>query len=157
MRDWELPWDGGCRCGKVRFRVSAPPLVTMACHCRGCQRMTASAFSLSVAVPTDGFALTEGEVDLGGLHGPQRHHFCGWCKSWLFTRMEGIDWFVNVRATALDDPAWYAPFVETCTSERLSWAATPAMHNFPGLPEEAAWPEILGGFERWADARVGRY
>ena len=26
MRDWKLPWDGGCRCGKVRFRVSAEPL-----------------------------------------------------------------------------------------------------------------------------------
>ena len=146
MTDWKLPWEGGCRCGKLRFRVSAEPLVTMACHCRGCQRMTASAFSLSVAVPAEGFAVTEGEPELGGLHGAQRHHFCGWCKSWLFTRMEGLDWFVNVRATALDDPGWYAPFVETCTAEKLDWAATPARHSYPGLPPEADWPRLLDEF-----------
>lgn len=39
--------DGGCRCGQVRFRVSGAPKVTMACHYRGCQQMTASAFLLS--------------------------------------------------------------------------------------------------------------
>ena len=146
MRDWKLPWDGGCRCGKVRFRVSAEPLVTSACHCRGCQRMTASAFSLSIAVPAEGFAVTEGEPELGGLHGAQRHHFCGWCKSWLFTRTDEYDWFVNVRATALDDPAWFAPFVETFTAEKLAWAATPAVHSYPGLPEEADWPRLVEEF-----------
>ena len=40
--------EGGCRCGRVRLRVEAPPLITMACHCTGCQRMSASAFSLTV-------------------------------------------------------------------------------------------------------------
>lgn len=146
MRDWRLPWDGGCRCGKVRFRVSEAPFVTVACHCRGCQRMTASAFSLSVAVPVAGFAVTEGETELGGLHGAQRHHFCGWCKSWLFTRMEGIDWFVNVRATALDEPGWFVPFVETCTAEKLAWAGTPAVHSYPGFPPETDWPRLVEEF-----------
>ena len=28
MADWTLPMDGGCRCGKVRFRISAPPMFT---------------------------------------------------------------------------------------------------------------------------------
>jgi len=150
MLDWKLPWDGGCRCGKVRFRVTAAPLITMACHCRGCQRMTASAFSLSVAVPTEGFALTEGETELGGLQGELRHHFCGWCKSWLFTRIPGLDWFVNVRATMLDDPGWYAPFVETCTAEKLPWAETPAVHRFSGFPDEGDFPQLLGEFAGWA-------
>jgi hypothetical protein len=35
MSDWKLPWEGGCLCGEIRFRVGAPPLLTMACHCRG--------------------------------------------------------------------------------------------------------------------------
>ena len=97
-------------------------------------------------LPTEGFAVTEGEPELGGLHGAQRHHYCGWCKSWLFTRMEGLDWFVNVRATALDDPGWYAPFVETCTAEKLAWAATPARHSYSGLPPDADWPRLLDEF-----------
>ena len=32
MDDWKLPWEGGCRCGEVRFRVTAPPLLSAACH-----------------------------------------------------------------------------------------------------------------------------
>ncbi|HUD52311.1 GFA family protein, partial [Parvibaculum sp.] len=61
MSEWNLPWEGGCRCGQVRVKISAPPVITMACHCTGCQRMTSSAFSLSILLPKDGFAITKGE------------------------------------------------------------------------------------------------
>jgi hypothetical protein len=144
--DWRLPWDGGCRCGRVRIRVTAPPLITGACHCAGCQRMTASAYSLSLMVPAAGFAVTAGEPELGGLHGATRHYFCGYCKSWMFTRPEGVADLVNVRATMLDDATWFAPFIETCTAERLPWAATPAVHAFPGFPEPAQYPALLAEF-----------
>ena len=147
MRDWKLPWDGGCRCGQVRLRVTAPPLLTMACHCTGCQKMSASAFSLSVAIPAEGFAVTRGEPVIGGLHGAQRHHFCPRCKSWLYTRTEGFDWFVNLRPTTLDDPAWFEPFIETFTAEKLPWASTPARHSYPGFPEDAAYPRLLEAFQ----------
>lgn len=140
MTDWKLPWDGGCRCGQVRFRISAPPIVTMACHCAGCQRMSASAFSLSILVPAAGFEITQGEPVLGGMHGPPKHFHCPHCKSWMFTRPDGIDHLVNVRATMLDDHAWYAPFVETCRSEGLPWATTGAVHSFPNIPS----PEVFG-------------
>ncbi|MBL9107307.1 MAG: GFA family protein [Myxococcales bacterium] len=141
-----LPWEGGCRCGQVRLRLTAPPLLTMACHCTGCQRMTASAFSLSVGVPSEGFAVTQGEPVIGGIHGEARHHHCPRCKSWLFTRMPGLDWFVNVRATMLDDASWFAPFIETYTREKLPWAATPAVHSFPGLPAMDAFPGLIAEY-----------
>ena len=32
MTDWKLPWDAHCRCERVKMRISAPPLLTMACH-----------------------------------------------------------------------------------------------------------------------------
>jgi hypothetical protein len=135
MSDWNLPWEGGCRCGQVRFKISKPPLLTMACHCTGCQRMTASAYSLSVAIPADGFDLTQGEPAIGGLHGAESHHyFCPHCMSWMFTKNEGLDWFVNVRATLLDDAGWFEPFVETWTSEGLPWARTGAPHSYAKLP-----------------------
>ena len=58
MTEWKLPWDGGCRCGQTRIRVSQPPLLAAACHCTGCQRMSASAFSLTLAIPSEGFDVT---------------------------------------------------------------------------------------------------
>ncbi|MDP3174465.1 MAG: GFA family protein [Phenylobacterium sp.] len=70
-----LPWTGACRCAQVRLTISAPPLLTMACHCTECQKMTSSAFSLSAAIPADGFAVVQGEPVIGGLHGASRHYF----------------------------------------------------------------------------------
>jgi hypothetical protein len=129
-----LPWEGGCRCGRVRIRISAAPLLTMACHCTGCQTMSASAFSLSVAVPPQGFEVTQGETVIGGLHGEGEHNFCPHCMSWMFTRPEGMDAFVNVRATLLDDTGWAVPFVETYTCEKLPWVSTPAAHSYEKFP-----------------------
>jgi hypothetical protein len=146
MSDWNLPWEGGCRCGQVRVRVSAPPLLTMACHCAGCQRMSASAFSLSVAIPTEGFSILQGEPVIGGLHGPTRHFFCPYCMSWMFTRPEGLDFFVNLRATMLDDASWLAPFVETCKSEKLPWACTPAVYSFASFPPPESYTELLQAY-----------
>ena len=143
MSDANLPWEGGCRCGRVRLKISGRPLLTMACHCTGCQKMTASAYSLSVAVPSDGFAVTSGEPVIGGLHGASCHFFCPHCMSWMFTRPDGIDWFVNLRATMLDDPNWYTPFIETWTSEKLPWATTPAVHSYAALPPMEAYEGLL--------------
>jgi hypothetical protein len=142
--------EGGCRCRQVRFAASKAPLITMACHCRGCQQMTSSAFSLSAAIPADAFAVTRGEPVIGGLHGAARHYICPFCMSWLFTRPEGIDFFVNVRAVLFDGAEWADPFVETWTSERLPWASTPAAHSFEALPPLEAWEGLMAEFTRRA-------
>jgi hypothetical protein len=137
---------GQCRCGRLQFAVHAKPLMTMACHCDGCQRMTASAFSLSAIYTADAFVVTQGEAVIGGLHGASRHYFCDFCKSWLFTRPEGMDQFVNVRATLMEDARAYVPFVETFTSEKLPWAVTPAVYGFARLPPQEQFPQLLKEF-----------
>jgi hypothetical protein len=138
--------DGGCRCGQVRFRVTAPPMLTMACHCTGCQRMTGSAFSLSALVPSSGFEVTEGQPVIGGLHAATRHFFCPHCMSWMFTRPEGADWLVNVRATLLDDATEFEPFVETYTSEKLPWVTTPAVRSYPEFPPVEAYEGLIAEY-----------
>lgn len=148
MSDWKLPWDGGCRCGQVRFRVSAAPLLTMACHCRGCQRMSASAYSLSAAIPTEGFAVTQGEPVIGGLHGATRHFFCPHCMSWMFTRPEGVDQFINVRATLLDDASWVAPFIETWTQTRLPGAVTNAAFSYEAFPPIEDYMKLMDEYAK---------
>jgi hypothetical protein len=130
------------------MRITAPPLLTLACHCAGCQRMSASAFSLSIAVPAAGFEVAQGEPVIGGLHGASRHFHCPHCKSWLFTRPEGMDEMVNVRASMLDERSWFAPFVETCTSEAYPWAKTGAPHGFTNIPEASVWGPLVAEFAK---------
>jgi len=149
MPDWNLPWEGGCRCGSVRVRVTKPPLITGACHCAGCQKMSASAFSLTVTVPADGFDVIAGETEIGGLHGPEvHHHHCPRCKSWVFTRAEGMDWFVNLRATMLDDHGWFVPYMEVWTSEGLPWATTGAARSFETSPAFDEYEDLMADFAR---------
>jgi len=146
--DWHLPWNGSCRCGRVTLSITRPPLLVGVCHCSGCQKMSASAFSLTVSVPGDGFSTSGLEPEIGGLHGKEQHSFCPWCKSWMFTRMAGMDQFVNVRASMLDDHAWVVPYVEFWTSEKLPWASTPARVSFATEPPEAAFGQLLEAFAR---------
>lgn len=142
-----LPLEGGCRCGQVRIRISAAPIVTAACHCSGCQRMTASAFSLSAMIPTAGFEVIAGKPVIGGMHSPDLHHwFCPHCMSWMFTRPQAADWFVNVRATLLDDARWTTPFMETCVAEKLPWVSTPAEHSFDQFPAMEDYPAMMAAY-----------
>ena len=112
--------------------------------------MTASAFSLSAAIPTAGFALTQGEPVIGGLHGASRHCFCPHCKSWLFTHPEGIDWFVNVRSPMLDTARQLRPFMETWTREKLPWVSTGAVHAFEALPAFEDYEKLTKDYAAFA-------
>lgn len=144
----DLPWDGGCRCGRLRIRVTAPPLLASVCHCTGCQSMSASAFSTTLTVPADDFEVTTGEPVVGGLHGDVRHNFCPWCLTWVFTGPFEDMGFVNLRATMLDDHRWFVPFVEVWTREKLPWATTPAVHSFESEPEMDAYADLIAEYGR---------
>lgn len=152
MHNRDLPWEGGCRCGQVRLKITAPPILTMACHCSGCQKMSASAYSLSAAIPADGFSVIDGEPVIGGLHGASRHYFCPHCKSWMFTRPEGMDWFVNLRPTMLDDPSGFSPFIETFTKEKLLWATTAAVHSYETFPPMEDYEGLVAEFAERASS-----
>lgn len=146
MSKLNVPQEGGCRCGQVRLKISVPPILTMACHCTGCQKMSSSAYSLSAAIPADGFEVIAGEPVIGGLHGASRHYFCPHCMTWMFTRPEGMDWFVNLRPTMLDDTSGFSPFIETFTSEKLPWATTAAAHSYETFPPMEAYEGLLKEF-----------
>jgi hypothetical protein len=144
--DWKLPWEGGCRCGETRVRVTRPPLITFACHCLGCQAMSASAFSLNIALPSDGLEVLLGEPVLGGIRKEHRQYYCPSCKSWMFTRPARVDWLVNLRSSVLDEHHWSVPFIEVFTSEKLHWATTPARYSFETAPEPEAFEPLIAAF-----------
>ncbi len=129
MKRPDLPLDGACRCGRVKIRISAPPMLTMACHCTGCQRMSGSAYSLSAAIPAEGFAVIEGDPVVAGASAEAGHHFCPDCMTWMFTRPAGFDFFI-----------------ETYTSEKLAWAQTPAAHSYEKFPPMEDYEKLIGAY-----------
>lgn len=78
-------YEGGCVCGKVRYRVSAARLAdVIACHCRTCRRMSGHFFA-ATAVPRNAFDITEA-AGLGWYASSttSRRGFCRECGSSLF-------------------------------------------------------------------------
>jgi hypothetical protein len=128
------------------MRISVPPVMTMACHCTGCQKLSASAFSLTAMVPATGFEVLSGEPQVGALHGASQYYYCPNCLNWLFTRPAGFDFAVNVRPTMFGVPEWSTPFVETFTSEKLYWAETGATHSFPAYPPPERYGALMGEY-----------
>jgi len=149
MDDWKLPWSASCMCGRVKMQITQPPLVSMACHCRGCQRLTSGPYSLTLMLPASGFAVLEGQTEIGGLHREQsRHHFCGYCKNWLYTDGFAGGQFVNFRPTMLEDGAWVRPFVESYTSEKLPGVVSGALHAYAQFPPPEDYPKLIETFAR---------
>jgi len=121
--------------------------MTMACHCRGCQKLTSSAFSLCASIPTSGFRATGIEPVVGALNGDTRHLYCPHCKTWLYSLPAGVDSYVNVHPTLFDHVEWLFPFAEVHTAEKLAWATTPAIHSFTGFPEPETFRQLVEEFQ----------
>jgi hypothetical protein len=68
--------------------------------------------------------------------------------SWLFTRPEGMDEFVNLRASTIDDVQFSSPFLETCTDEKILWATTPAVYSFNRFPSPKDFSRSLAEFSK---------
>jgi hypothetical protein len=119
-------FSGGCACGAVRYRCSAPPIVMLNCHCRDCQRSSGGASSAVVVVPAGAFALTKGEPRFHAVRGEGGHTahrgFCPVCGSPLLGRTSRSNEFVALKAGSLDDPSWFHPVADLWTASAQPWA-----------------------------------
>ncbi len=133
------PFSGGCLCGAVRYECGAEPIMTGHCHCKGCQKMTGSAFGTAVVVPKDALKVT-GEVksyevtaDSGHV---SRRRFCPECGSWVFGGSSGMPDVAVIMAGSMDDPSWLKPGMNIFTTAAQPWAPmNPELPKFPGKPE----------------------
>ncbi|MFO1035806.1 MAG: GFA family protein [Geminicoccaceae bacterium] len=133
-----LPLTGHCQCGAAAYRVTAQPEAIYVCHCRECQRQSASAFGISVSVAKAHFHLDWGEVGCWSRRtdsGRILHcHFCSVCGSRLWH--EGPGWDVlSVKGGSLDVPPDLSDAIHIWTSRRLPGVVIPeAATQFPEEP-----------------------
>ncbi len=145
-----LPLTGACRCGATRFRVTQAPLITSACHCTGCKKMSASAYSFSALFAADAFEVTEGTTVPGGLGPASGHRFCPSCLTWMFTQPPALHGYVNVRSTLFDETQWSRPFIETYVCEKLPFAESGAARRFDRFPDMDGFPDLVSDYAAWA-------
>ena len=101
--------QGGCLCGKVRFKANGPPLRTFACHCTFCQRLTGSSFYAESLFERDAVAFNEGELKQfehrSDGSGKKVHvHFCPNCGTTVGLTFERWPDMRAISRGCFDDP-----------------------------------------------------
>ena len=119
----KLPQTGGCQCGKIRYEITEAPRQVYACHCRDCQRLTSSAFSMGAVIAEAAFKLSGVEPRaLQRLADSGRTSIrwaCPECGSWIAG--PAGDGMVRVRAGTLDDTSWLKPTRHIWTRSKQPW------------------------------------
>ena len=130
---------GGCQCGMVRYEITAEPLETYVCHCRECQRQSASAFGISVIVAHAALRLTHGApnywsrpTDSGRMLDCA---FCPECGTRLWHQDRDDGRVLSVKGGSLDRPPDLRGVPHIWTARRLPGVVIPAECNaYPGEP-----------------------
>jgi hypothetical protein len=94
--------EGGCHCGRVRFRVTADLDSVTICNCSICTKKGI----LHLIVPPERFELLSGQDDLTTYTfntGVAKHHFCKVCGIHPFYVPRSDPDKIDVNARCLDD------------------------------------------------------
>lgn len=113
--------EGGCLCGRVRFRVSGPCSDSGYCHCRMCQRNSGAPVVAWVTFPAEAFVWTGGapRTHASSTHG--RREFCADCGSYIVFRSMDRPEEISVNTAALDEPEVFAPRKHIFAESRIAW------------------------------------
>ncbi|MGI9476727.1 MAG: GFA family protein [Hyphomicrobiaceae bacterium] len=142
---------GGCQCGAVRYTWSSARIIAYACHCRECQKQTASAFAISVPARAR-------DLDISGpLHAYQRSTdsgsttncwFCATCGTRIYHQSARAPEMVTLKGGTLDKAGELEPVAHLWVMRRHRWVQlAPDAEVFETQPEDLkAWRDaLLGG------------
>jgi len=116
---------GGCACRAVRYRISAPPVITRICWCRFCQFVGAGSGTVNVCFPSNAVRIEGALSDYISVadSGNRMHRrFCPACGTPLFSEAESRPHLIFVRAGTLDDIELAKPAMTIWVSRAPSWA-----------------------------------
>lgn len=119
-----LPLRGSCQCGNIRYQITQAPLVSVICHCRDCQKLSASAYSTGIVVHQTGFRI-EGELtrwERSSRTGRRNAaYFCPHCGNRIYHEDPEAPALKKVKAGTLDDAPIPAPQAHYWVMRKQPW------------------------------------
>lgn len=116
--------EGGCLCGQVRFRITAPAIDTGYCHCRMCQKNTGAPAVAWVTFPAESLRWIAGKPATYASSTRAERAFCANCGSYMVFSTKECPAEVSVNTASLDDPSAFPPRMHIFTESRISWFRT---------------------------------
>jgi hypothetical protein len=132
---------GGCACGAIRFKITAPFMGVGVCHCTDCQKSSGGPPNYVALAPTAGFEITKGEAKIyrskGDSGGEIGRAFCPECGTPLWSLPANAP-FTPVKLGALDDSSDLTPMLHLYTDSAQPWHL---MHQgLPKFPKSPPFP-----------------
>lgn len=136
----KIPAKGSCQCGNINYEVTEQPLVTVACHCSDCQKLSTSAFSVSIIMKRSGFEVTgnlkswERPTDAGGV---AVCWFCPDCGNRIYHENPAMQEFIRLKPGTLEDTSALKPQAHVWTCRQQPWMA-----KINDLPKIEKQPDV---------------
>lgn len=148
----KLPASGACQCGSVTYQVTEEPLITVACHCRDCQKLSASAFSLTMVLRRSGFHLKTGELKSWSRQADSGREavcwFCPECGNRIYHEDPELPDIVRIKPGTLEDTSILDPRALVWTCRRQPW-----LDRYGGLPTFEKQPDTAAAMAAIAEGR----
>jgi hypothetical protein len=114
-----------CHCGAIRYEATVDPGATAICHCADCQKLTGSAYRVSVPARGGSFRLLLGApsvyIKVGDSGARRAQAFCGNCGSPLYTYDADAPQIVGLRVGCIDERASLIPRNQKWCASALAW------------------------------------
>ena len=137
----EPPASGSCQCGDVKYEVTDKPLLTVAFHCKDCQKLSTSAFSISMILNRSGFKILSGELKswkrttaAGGI---AICWFCPSCGNRIFHENPEMPNLIRLKPGTLEDTSVLEPQAHVWTCREQRW-----LSRFTELPKFERQPDM---------------
>jgi len=122
------PLTGSCQCGGVTYRLLRAPQMVVACHCRECQKLSTSAFSITAMVNAEDVEF-EGEMkdwqrmaESGNVAAAK---FCPTCGNRIYHYNPADPGKIKLKPSNLSDTTVIRPTVHAWVSEKQDWYQIP--------------------------------
>lgn len=129
---------GSCHCGAIAYEAQVDPARVTICHCLDCQKLTGTAYRVSVGTDRERFTLLRGSpstyVKTADSGARRAQVFCGRCGSPLFTYDVDHPGRLGLRVGCIDQRSELAPSQRIWCASALPWSQHIA--DLPGRPQE---------------------
>lgn len=112
--------EGGCQCGRIRYRVSGEPNNTCHCHCSQCRMAAGAAFITWSEFPAEAVMFPGERPQFYRSSDAAERGFCPSCGTALtfcYLGGEGLD----IATATFDDPDIFRPQEHIWTRSKIAW------------------------------------
>ena len=128
MENTQYPINGSCQCGKITYELLEAPKMVVACHCKECQKLSTSAFSIVAIVDAqqvkfDGEMTEWSRVADSGNESVAK--FCSTCGNRMYHFNPVDPDSLKLRPANLSDTSILNPVAHIWVSEKQDWYQIP--------------------------------